>query len=211
MFTHSPGWVLRRYRDGRSAVPEGEVLRHVHALGYPVPELASVDGPDLVMRRVDGPTLAEALLDGQVPVATTGELLAGLHDRLHALAWPGGEALLHLDLHPQNVIMAPDGPVVIDWSNARPGPAGLDVAVTALILGMVAVIPSIAGAGPELDELVAAVGHELLAAFAGAVVTPYTDHLAAAVALRAADRNTSPTERDALPEVAALARRSAAQ
>ena len=53
-------------------------------------------------------------------------MLADLHDRLHEIAGPdwlpgmpdGGDRLLHLDLHPLNVIMSPNGPVVIDWPNA---------------------------------------------------------------------------------------------
>ena len=43
-----------------------------------------------------------------------------------------GEALLHLDLHPLDVILRESDPVVIDWSNAGPGPAALDVARTAV-------------------------------------------------------------------------------
>src|SRR5690606_3502017 len=111
---------------------------------------------------------------------------------------------------PQNVMLAASGPVVIDWSNARPGPAGLDVAVTALILAQLALTPGIAGAGPELDELIRAVAIELLTAYAAAVDTPFTDHLDAAVEMRRADRNTLPAERDKLDEVAALARQIAA-
>ena len=34
---------------------------------------------------------------------------------------------LHFDLHPLNVILSPDGPVVIDWTNACRGPAGTDI------------------------------------------------------------------------------------
>ncbi len=73
------------------------------------------------MASVEGPTLAEALLSDQVPPAEAGLLLADLHDRLHALGPPQGDLPMgHLDLHPLNVLMSPDGPVVIDWSNARP-------------------------------------------------------------------------------------------
>jgi aminoglycoside phosphotransferase (APT) family kinase protein len=41
-----------------------------------------------------------------------------------------GDCILHLDLHPGNVIMGRDGAVVIDWTNACVGPAGFDVATT---------------------------------------------------------------------------------
>lgn len=36
--------------------------------------------------------------------------------------------LLHGDMHPGNVIVGPDGATVIDWGNARIGPAMLDIA-----------------------------------------------------------------------------------
>jgi len=38
--------------------------------------------------------------------------------------------LLHLDLHPLNVMMAPRGPIVIDLANAARGDANTDVALT---------------------------------------------------------------------------------
>jgi aminoglycoside phosphotransferase (APT) family kinase protein len=43
--------------------------------------------------------------------------------------------VLHLDLHPANVMLTGGGPVVIDWTNARVGPAGADVAMAYLIMG----------------------------------------------------------------------------
>ena len=46
---------------------------------------------------------------------------------------PSGEvasSIVHLDLHPDNVILAPAGPIVIDWSNAVVGPPGIDLART---------------------------------------------------------------------------------
>jgi len=107
VFAYADGLVLRRYRDGRSAAGEVAVIREVAALGYPVPAVHEAAGPDIVMERVVGPTLAEALVAG-MPPDEAGALLAGLHDRLHALAWPGaapGEVLLHLDLHGANVLL----------------------------------------------------------------------------------------------------------
>ncbi|WP_260428757.1 phosphotransferase family protein [Micromonospora globispora] len=46
--------------------------------------------------------------------------------------------ILHLDLHPENVILTTAGPMVIDWANATEGPPELDVAMTAVILAEVA-------------------------------------------------------------------------
>ncbi|RMI39823.1 phosphotransferase [Streptomyces triticirhizae] len=151
--------VLRRYRDGQSATAEESLLLRLGTLGYPVPRVhpraepggtghggARLDsagrprlGPgDLVMERLHGPTLAEALLGGTTSPERGGAVLAHLLDRLHAL--PG--RLVHLDLHPENVISTARGPVVIDWSNAREGhPPGRDRAVSAVILAEVAVGP----------------------------------------------------------------------
>ncbi len=55
-------------------------------------------------------------------------LLADLHRRLHGIAapeWlpaigPGG-AVIHLDLHPDNVMLHGNGALFIDWANARAG------------------------------------------------------------------------------------------
>jgi aminoglycoside phosphotransferase (APT) family kinase protein len=41
--------------------------------------------------------------------------------------------VVHLDLHPLNVLVTASGPVVIDWTNARAGAPGSDVAVTWLV------------------------------------------------------------------------------
>src|SRR5439155_26735153 len=68
------------------------------------------------------------------------QLLAELHAQLHRIDAPSGlptagdgGTLLHLDFHPANVLLSPSGPVVIDWTNARSGPAALDVAMTWVI------------------------------------------------------------------------------
>jgi len=42
--------------------------------------------------------------------------------------------LLHLDLHPMNVLLSPDGPVVIDWTNAARGPAALDAGYSYVLM-----------------------------------------------------------------------------
>ena len=47
---------------------------------------------------------------------------------------PDGDAVLHLDLHPMNVVLSPDGPVVIDWTNAAAGPAGFDASITYVVM-----------------------------------------------------------------------------
>src|ERR1700754_2816370 len=80
------GWVLRRYRDGLDASGEADVMAYLNGRGYPVPEVRPpVDGApgDLVMRRLTGPTMVEALLRGAMAPADAGAMLAGLLRRLH--------------------------------------------------------------------------------------------------------------------------------
>jgi aminoglycoside phosphotransferase (APT) family kinase protein len=132
--------VLRRYRDGGDVTAEVAVMAHVAADGFPVPEVFAADGADLVMTRVAGPTMLTALVSGDVRVDDAARTLAALLHRLHAVPPRGATgSVLHRDLHPDNVILSPTGPVVIDWRDTTEGPPDLDVALTALIIAQVAV------------------------------------------------------------------------
>ncbi len=185
-----PGRVLRRYRDGTDATGEAALMARLAALGYPVPAVHPADAPrpaDLVMERLTGPTMLHALLTGTEPAARAGATLAGLLHRLHAL--PG--RVVHLDLHPDNVILGPRGPVVIDWCNADTGPPGLDCAMSALILAQAAV-----GRLPQAEPVLAA----LLPHLDGTLEA----HLPAATARRAADPGTTAQETAATDEAIAL-------
>ncbi|KOV71085.1 phosphotransferase family protein [Streptomyces sp. MMG1121] len=138
-------WVLRRDRDGwGDAAAEGAVMTYVRQHGYPVPRVRPTASPtDLIMERLSGPTLLSALAEGRTGAEEAGTLLASLLRRLHAV--PGRDPgdphsrVLHLDLHPDNVMLTPSGPRVIDWSNTESGPPALDWAMSALILAQVAV------------------------------------------------------------------------
>ncbi|HET7646220.1 MAG TPA: phosphotransferase [Candidatus Limnocylindria bacterium] len=57
---------------------------------------------------------------------------AAARSRLEAL--PAGDALVHGDFHPGNVVMADGGPVVIDWLTAGAGAPAADVARTRFLL-----------------------------------------------------------------------------
>ncbi|NUP47706.1 MAG: aminoglycoside phosphotransferase family protein [Catenulispora sp.] len=215
-------WVLRRTRDRRSQHREAAVMAHLHAHGYPVPEIRPSDNAeDLVMRRAAGPTLLEAAFAGDLDTDRVGAILAELLVRLHAVPvqdekdekhredreegkdgqtgngdQPGGPAtaILHLDLHPMNVILTADGPVVIDWTNTRQDQPNLDWAMSALILAQVALNGS--DLSPAADDLLTA----LLAHRPPAVV------LDAAVMARAhAQRADNPHDvHDHLDEAVAL-------
>jgi aminoglycoside phosphotransferase (APT) family kinase protein len=64
----------------------------------------------------------------------------GLSVPLKEAAWtvlnrrPRAEALCHGDFHPANVILAPRGPIVLDWIDATAGHPLADVARTSLLL-----------------------------------------------------------------------------
>jgi aminoglycoside phosphotransferase (APT) family kinase protein len=193
--------VLRRYRDGGDVAAEAAVMAYVGGLGYPVPAVYAAAGPDLVMERLYGPTMVDALVEGSASIETSAQVLADLHVQLHALparlSRDPAVRILHLDLHPGNVMITPRGPVVIDWRNATEGPAALDVAVSALILAEVAV--------DESDDL-ADSARALLAAFLARTGGPPRDLLRQAVAIRAADPNQGTAETGRLGRAAALVR-----
>ena len=95
------------------------------------------------MERIPGPLMSDAILRRLWTMRAGARMLADLHDRLHAIPGPewlrqvpgDGTCLVHLDLHPLNVIMHPDrGPVVIDWANASRGDALFDIGVTYVLL-----------------------------------------------------------------------------
>ena len=108
-------------------------MEHARAHGYPVPRVDEIGEDTLVLERIDGPTMQEALERRPWTLPRHMHALASLHDRLHEIEHPEGGTLLHLDLHPLNVIYGADGPVVIDWTNASAGDAALDPALTAVI------------------------------------------------------------------------------
>lgn len=110
------------------------------AAGYPVPLVFDVRPDALVLERVEGPTMAGSLARRPWLARRHMTTLARLHDRLHSIPL-NGASLLHLDLHPENVLMSPSGPVVIDWTNARPGASETDVALTWLIMRTSAGLP----------------------------------------------------------------------
>jgi hypothetical protein len=126
------GRVLRRFKGGGDPAREAAVMEHARAQGYPVPEVFDVRDDALVLELVDGPTMAADLAWRPWRLARHARTLAELHDRLHEIPYED-ERLLHLDLHPENVLLSSRGPVVIDWTNARAGEPALDVALTWVI------------------------------------------------------------------------------
>jgi eukaryotic-like serine/threonine-protein kinase len=80
---------------------------------------ADLDGPVpwLATAYVDGPSLAEAVTNyGALPARSVVALAAGLAEALAAIHAAG---LVHRDLKPSNVLLAADGPRVIDFGISR--------------------------------------------------------------------------------------------
>jgi len=126
------GRVLRRFKAGGRPDREAEVMEHARAHGFPVPRVLEVREDSLVLERVDGTTMLAELRRRPWRLAGHAHTLAELHRRLHAIPFEA-ERLLHLDFHPDNVLLSARGPVVIDWANARAGDPALDVAMTWVI------------------------------------------------------------------------------
>lgn len=191
--------VLRRYRDGGDTAPEAAVMAYVGGFGYPVPVVHAADGPNLVMERLDGGTLLDAVLAGRIDVDDTAKLLVDLHDRLHALparlSGDPADRILHLDLHPQNIMLTSRGPVVIDWRNAAEGPPDFDVAMTALIFAEVVLWE---------DADLAAAARVGLDAFQRQASPPRASQLRRAVEMRRVNPTLTVAEVAALEQAAAL-------
>jgi tRNA A-37 threonylcarbamoyl transferase component Bud32 len=137
IFDLGDGRVLRRFRAGGDPEREALVMRHAHRHGYPVPRVLEVAADALVLERIEGPTMLDQLRRRPWTLRRHASLLARLHEQLHEIAAPPslpaagpGDRLLHLDLHPDNVILSRSGPFVVDWTNARRGDPALDVALT---------------------------------------------------------------------------------
>jgi len=145
--------VLRRYRDPShsNTHTEARVMQYVASRGYPVPQVYDATDTDLVMERLEGPTLMQAWQHQPWRITLYARELAALHDRLATVPAPDwladqpepsghgpcdARSVLHLDLHPMNVIVTPDrGPVVIDWTNAAAGDPAFDLARTIVTIG----------------------------------------------------------------------------
>jgi aminoglycoside phosphotransferase (APT) family kinase protein len=140
IFDLGDGRVLRRFKGHGEPQREALVMRHAAAHGYPVPRVLEVTQDALVLERVAGATMLADLRRRPWRLSAHAATLAELHERLHRIDAPptlpavgAGDRLLHLDLHPDNVLLAPTGAVVIDWTNARCGEPALDVALTWVI------------------------------------------------------------------------------
>jgi aminoglycoside phosphotransferase (APT) family kinase protein len=124
---------------------EARTMSFMREKGYPVPavEELSDDGFDMVMERIEGVTMVEAISKAPWTLRRQAATLADLHRRLHEIEAPDflptapvgmGTQVLHLDLHPLNVMIGPKGAFVIDWPNARRGDPDVDVGLAWVLM-----------------------------------------------------------------------------
>ena len=97
---------------------------------------AHADPPWMVTAYIEGPSLQEAVgQDGPLPPGRVRALGAGLAEGLAAIHVRG---LVHRDLKPGNVIMAADGPRIIDFGIARSVDASTAITTTGAVVGTLA-------------------------------------------------------------------------
>ena len=205
VFDLGNGRVLRRYRSDTEQVAarvehEAAAMRHLHAAGYPVPVVHEASGPDMVMDRLTGRTMLQELAARPWRARWVARQLADLHRRLeqvptdgldlpHRLGAP--ECVVHLDLHPGNVMVTTDGCVVFDWANAGLGPRGADVATTWILL-TIGEADDVPAPVRLVEGLIRRQLRSLLLAGAG---RPSRDVVQAAGEIRLADPNLRDAER----------------
>jgi len=210
IFAYGPDLVLRRSRRGHSMEREARVMQYVAARGYPAPRVEDVraGGTELVMERIDGHTMLDVLASRPSTTRENAATLAALHRQLHDITAPewldrfvvADDCVVHLDLHPLNVILTSKGPVLIDWTNARSGPGAADVALTWLVL-VAAELPDTPWAAAR-DQFV----REFLSHFDPA---PVRAVMPAVTAWKCEDRNMRPSEVAAMRRLAASESRPA--
>lgn len=225
-----PGRVLRRTPRLADHRAEAELTEHLRAAGYPVPEVFRIAPGEMEVERIDGPTMLDDLAAHPWRVDHHARTLARLHAQLHAITPPPGMrthpawgdhpppepagSVLHQDLHPGNVICAAQGPVVIDWPNARRGPAEADIALTWLLVGAFEMEerprpPGIAGVVDRVEARATPwIRRRFVATFVRASGLEQTTRevLAAVAEARLADRSVRPQE---VPGIRALVAREA--
>lgn len=147
---------------------EAELMTHLHEHGFPVPRVDSVsdDGTELTMERLHGPVMVDAVARRPWRAGYHGRTIGTLHERLHrmpvprslpAAGGPPGDRIVHLDLHPLNVMLTDRGPVVIDWANAGRGSGHADVALSWLVIAAGKI-----DAGPVMRRIIGKVRRDLI-------------------------------------------------
>ena len=164
VFEFGEGRILRRYKVDFDCVPEANVMRYLFEAGAPVPQVFDASGRDIVMERLDGVTMIDAVTRDPRTLRPMARTLAQIQRQLNSIAPPAGLAclfgeplgVLHFDLHPLNVMMTTSGPRIIDFSSVMAGDPAADVAQSWVLMAT-SQIP-----GSRVDRLVGGLGRRLM-------------------------------------------------
>ena len=127
----APVWCFARLATGAASSTRLASCRYAADHGYPVPEVHDVraNGSEIIIQRIDGPLMMEPMAKRPWTIPRYASLLADLHDQLHEIPAPdwlgqssdGGDRLVHLDLHPLNVLLSagPGGDRLVERSPRR--------------------------------------------------------------------------------------------
>jgi serine/threonine protein kinase len=164
---------------------------------------ADTDQPWLAVEYVPGPDLRTLVAErGPLPLAETASLGALLAEGLGTVHDAG---LLHRDLKPQNILLSPYGPKVIDFGLAVLAERRTTLTATGFVVGSVLCMPPEQARGEhQLDRSadVYALGAVLL--FAATGHYPYEGPTWQTVALKIEDPATPPDLTDLPPELEPL-------
>ena len=203
VFDLGDGRVLRRYRTPHPGVAPREALamNHLRAHGAPVPEVFSAEGDEIVMERIEGRSMLQVIKARPWRAAAMGRLLAEVQRRIHSVPagdvdlprFSDGDAILHFDLHPDNVMITDRGPFVIDWSNVALGPPLADAVFSWMLMstGKPDQVPAM------LRPLVSRIRRSLVNNFSADITVDdgMREMVSVVCARRIADPNTTDSER----------------
>jgi Ser/Thr protein kinase RdoA (MazF antagonist) len=204
--------IVRRFRYDADTRSEADLMIYLARAGFPVPAVYDASGRDIVMERLHGRDMIAYF--GRRPwlAGKYGRILADLHNRLHQIdappglrsAFVAGEKVVHLDLHPANVMMTDRGPMVIDWSNAAAGAPAADVAMAYVIIASseTDLVPA------PLRAVIVPLRAAHLRQFLAAARDDPAPMLARAARYRMDDRNIRPSEVKKLRQIADRADRA---
>ena len=156
---------------------------------------AVLDGPVpyLVTAFIDGPTLAQSISDhGRLPVPTLRSLAAALAEGLRAIHALG---IVHRDLKPGNVMLAADGPRLIDFGIVR-ALEGSSHTSTGAVLGTPSYMSPEQATGGEVGPPSDIFSLGALLAFAASGRPPFGEGAAVAILFRIA---TQPADISGVP------------
>ncbi len=127
---------------GENSIRERDAITILRASKYPAPNMVGelTDG-SIILEKPEGSTMLKDLTSRPWRIHKHARTLAQLHRKLGdieaPLSWAQvcpGSSVLHLDLHPGNVLITTDGPVVVNWHTVARGSTSFDAALTYVML-----------------------------------------------------------------------------